>query len=119
MRIISKFINYSLQEQLIELIASEKIYHRVKADRSLETAMKWKQTIYDLCVDISFEYFEQPVLFDFGPPIKYDEYILKLAKHNIPFFTFVIDNEYTIITSHSDSDYICEFIGYSQKRFEN
>jgi hypothetical protein len=115
MRIISKFINHSLQEKLVELVANENIPHRVRADGSLETAQKWRDAIYDFCIDIAFDLFEHPVTFAYGPPVQYEEYILKLAKHNIPFYTFVISDEYTILTSNSDANYICDNIGYSQK----
>lgn len=42
MKIISKFINYSLQEKLVEFVSNENIPHRVRANSSLETAQKWK-----------------------------------------------------------------------------
>ncbi len=99
-----------MQERLIELVVNENIPHRVRADRSLETAQKWKNKIYDFCVDIAFDLFERPALFDYGPPIQYDEYIFKLAKHNIPFYTFIIQDNYTIITSQSDTVYIGDHI---------
>jgi hypothetical protein len=118
MKILSKFINYSLQEELVEQVANTKIPHRVRADGSLETAQKWKDAIYDLCVEMMLDLFDRPILFNYGPPTHYDEYILKLAKHNIPFYTLTINGKYTIVTDDSDADYICENIGYSQKQYE-
>jgi hypothetical protein len=35
---------------------------------------------------------------------------MKLAKHNIPFYTFIINDEYTIITDVSDTNYISRYV---------
>ena len=115
MPIIVKFINYDLQRKLVKIVAKDNISQRVRADGSLEIAQKWKSKISDFFVDMEYDIFEDYVFFDYGLPTQYDEYILKLAKHNLPFFTFVIDDEYTIITKNSDADYICQHMGYKRQ----
>jgi len=106
MKIRTRFINYSLQQNLVERSKDEGFPHRIRADGSLESAGKWKDTIYDLCAEISLELFDQPVLKHDVEKIEYEAYIIKLAKHNIPFYSFTIDDEYIIIVSDSDIDYI-------------
>ena len=108
MKVISYFINYSIQNTLITLVEKRKIPHRVRANKRIETSKKWIHTIEDLCTDISFDLFEKPAFLRYGKGPNYKEYIYELADHNIPFFTFVIDDEYTIITSESDCEYLIE-----------
>ena len=96
------FIYYRLQKSLIEIVKNEDIYHRVKADLSIEFAKKWKDRIFDL--------FNQPSLTVGIKPAKYQEYVTELSQHNIPFYAFVIDGKYTLVTSDTDSVYIAENI---------
>ena len=110
MKIIAKLVNYRLQENLIELVKKERIPHRIKSDRSIELSKKWENNIFDLCVEIMFDLFEQPSLFSYGKPIGYVNYIAELSRHNLPFYTFIINGEYTIVTSNIDSKYIAEHI---------
>ena len=91
MKLTVNFINYRLQERLIKIMKNESIYHRVKANRSIEFAKKWKDTVFDLCVEMMFDLFEQPSLTVEIKPGKHQYYISELSQHNIPFFLLSIN----------------------------
>ncbi len=110
MQIISLFVNHSLQKSLIEDLEKENIPHRIRADKSIQTAKKWEGKILDLCSDILLELFDEPAIYILENDKYYETYIIQLAKHNIPFFTYIVDGQYTISTSSSDSWYIADHI---------
>ena len=113
MKTISKFINYQIQEELIKLVIEEKFPHRIKPDRSIESAKKWVVLIEELCNILVLDLFENPVLNRYSSSSRYNEYISLLAKHNIFFISFVIGVEITVVIDDNDVDYICDYIDSS------
>ena len=110
MKIKAYFINYRMQNLLIDAFKEEKIYHRIKANHQIEFSEKWRNLVFDLCVEITLDMFYQANIYDFGSKKNYEDHVFQYTLHNIPFFTFVIDENYYIVTDEKDIEYILDNI---------
>ena len=102
------FINASCQELAVEYFRKNSIPHRVKADRTLQFAKKWSSEFRDFATELSLEIFKYPAFCKEFMPSEYKKIIVSLAEHNIPWYAYVINEEYNFFYSQQDEQLVFE-----------
>lgn len=104
-----KYKNKNLQNDLVSHLKKRKnLKFRIKRDKTIESANKWKPYIENLTAQIANEILSNPIIEEWDMRDDYIYYIHKLAEHNILFLIEQWDEQIKIVTQDRDTEQIFE-----------
>lgn len=104
-----------MQENLINYLKKKKIPHRVMANNKVKCSEKWINKLHEIAFGLVNNYFKEVYYVEFPKKNEYVKFVKFMSLRNIPFFTYIVDDRYFVLTDTIDFERVIKFTLSSSK----